>query len=145
MRKFFMHKAFVIDVSIPIVILAMLIWAKPDVGNEAVGTAIDFIMFGVMALVAVYQVGKFESLFSPCQKYASTLFSVGDEVSFLWHPPGKPPETAYQREGRIVAVKGSDEASQYKLECKKPWERRTVDIDYKGTICTVPLAYVFLK
>lgn len=144
MRNFFMHKAFVIDVSIPMVVLAMLIWAKPDVGNEAVGTAIDVIMFGVMALVAVYQVGKFESLFSPCQKYASTLFSVGDEVSFLWHPPGKPPEAAHQREGRIVAVKGSGEASQYKLECKKRWERRTVDIESRGAIYTVPVAFVSL-
>ena len=144
MRTFFMHKAFVFDVSIPMVVLAMLIWAKPDVGNETVGTAIDYIMFAVMALVAVYQIGNFESLFSPCQKYASTLFSEGDEVSFLWHPPGKPAEAAFQREGRIVAVEGQDEALQYKLSGKKPWQRRTVDIESRGAIFTVPVAFVSL-
>lgn len=145
MRQFFMHKAFVVDVSIPVVVLAILIWIKPDIGSETVGSAIDFIMLAAMALATGYQIVNFQSLFSPCQKYASKLYSVGDEVSFLWHPPGRPPEAASQRDGVIVAVEGSDEALQYKLEGKASWERLTVDIDYKGAICTVPLAYVSLK
>lgn len=145
MRRFIMDKAFVIDVSVPVIVLAILIWIKPDVGNETIGSAIDLIMFAGMALASGYQVVNCESIFSPCQKYASTLFSVGDEVSFLWHPPGRSPESASQREGRIVSVDGSSEAFQYKLAGKQPWQRRTVDIESKGLICTVPLAYVRLK
>ena len=107
MRRFLIDKAFVADASIPVVALAILIWIKPDAGSETVDKTIDFLMIAAMGLASIYQIGNVRTLFFPCQKYASTLLSVGDEVSFLWHPPGKSAQDV--SEGWQTNVKNSPE------------------------------------
>lgn len=145
MRRFLIDKAFVADASIPVVALAILIWIKPDAGSETVDKTINFLMIAAMGLAFVYQIGNVKALFSPCQKYASTLLSVGDEVTFLWHPPGKPDTAVSRREGQIISTTGSQDASHYRLDDKQPWERRTVDIESRDKTYSVPITYVDLK
>lgn len=133
------------DASIPVVVLAILMWLKPDAGIETVENIINFLILSAMGLASVYQLGNVKALFSPCQKYASTLLSVGDEVTLLCHPPGKPDTAVSRREGQLISTTGSQEASHYRLDGKQPWERRTVDIESRGKTYSVPITYVYLK